>query len=138
LRLYTHTHTHTGFLIGKGKKYTKYYIICCIISFLATYSITYILKSSTEQYPISNSILAILVFIAIFFVIKCSIEVANKRLVVISTFFGMFFSICLNLGTNVYKYDKTGINNLSTTYIISFANDNSNLNSIITLLTKNK
>ncbi len=98
-----------------NKSDTKYkYSICCIISLLATYSITHILKSSTEQFPISNSILSILVFIAIFFTIKCAIEVTNKRLFVIASVLGIFFSICLNLGTNLYKYEQTGINNIVT------------------------
>lgn len=87
---------------------------CFALAFITTFSINAMLKINQSFYPVSNSILSIFIFLGLFGLYKKIIPVLETRLTIISMIYGLFFSACMVVGTNVLLYDQTKLNQLNT------------------------
>ncbi|OUP49739.1 DUF6020 family protein [Lachnoclostridium sp. An181] len=94
--------------------------IMFVMSFLSTYAVQGMLKVTYEKYPISNSIFSLLIFCAVYVLLKTVSKWMNGRLMVISIIWGGIFSACMVCGTNLIMSDFTKLNQLETWLKIAF------------------
>ena len=85
-------------------------LLCFLIAFFPVYALKYMLKSSLELHPIGNSILAVIAFVGIYFVLRSAVRCMDKRLAVISGIIGFFFSAFMILGTSILMFGTTQLN----------------------------
>lgn len=92
-----------------------------ILAFLTCFSLEGMLKVNNENYAITNSVLAVLIFVAAFvFFCNYVLKISDKRLYIVSGVLGAFFSFFIVCGNNILIYDTTSLNSFKTwAYIIS-------------------
>jgi len=76
------------------------------------------LKGDSSTYLISNSVLAVFIFVSIFFLIKSALAKSNKRLLTISLILGFLFSMFMICGVTTYLYKSTFLNSSRTIFRI--------------------
>lgn len=80
-----------------------------LLSILSAMGIPYILKGTNTLYPLSNSILAVILLIGIYVLMKYVYEKTDIRARRTGLLFGSLFSIWLVIGANIINTDSTQI-----------------------------
>lgn len=81
--------------------------VCLILSALSVFAIPYILKDDLGNHLYTNSILSVIIWVAIFFLLKYAFSLLDKRLMWISLVVGFLFSLFMVFGTAMYRYGET-------------------------------
>lgn len=87
------------------KKSTPITILAAVLSFCATYSISYIIKLQTDPLAVSNSFLSLILMVTCFLTIKYGFTNIDKRSFCFSGLYGLMFSAMLVIGTEIYTQE---------------------------------
>ena len=96
-------------------------IPCAVLSFLSVFSLTNMLKEELPAHSLSNSVFSLMLFAAVYFLLRKTVTVLNKRLAVTSVITGFILSTLLAWGSNIIKYDMSMLNSFKTCMSIIFA-----------------
>ena len=88
--------------------------VCLILSALSVFAIPYILKDDLGNHLYTNSILSVIIWVAIFFLLKYAFSLLDKRLMWISLVVGFLFSLFMVFGTAMYRYGETAFTGLNS------------------------
>lgn len=88
--------------------------ICLILSALSVFAMPYILKDDLGNLLYTNSILSVIIWVAIFFLLKYAFSLLDKRLMWISLVVGFLFSLFMVFGTAMYRYGETAFTGLNS------------------------
>lgn len=102
-------------------KVDKTSVFCCMIAYASLFAFSGMVKSSEGLHTISNSIISVILYFAMFYlfyyVAKLNI---SRRLMLISSVLGFIFSMWMVIGTNLIIYGSTNLNSVIVVLRILF------------------